>query len=126
MFTKEINFIERVLVGDHFEMKPATKIATFKDLDRNDRSQINLQFNIVSLFPKRNEDGSESNAAINIVPSALASLAIDTISTLLVPNDAFTENDKKEFLADNIAILNFALWFLGEHISPFVAQLSIS
>jgi hypothetical protein len=115
VFKKEITFLspEHNFETDISEMVEVTKTAVFKELDRGDRSQINLVFSILGIA----NNGDAENIKMN--PDGIASITLKAVETLLITDNAFTESDKTCFLGDNLALLNFGLWFLAEKIQPF-------
>lgn len=122
-FKKEVSFISSILDGAAITEREVKKAATFNELNRRDKSQRQLQFALVAIFPKSNKDGRESRSAIDIDSNTLVSITEDAVKTLLVTDIEFTDTDKAEFLADNMALLSFGLWFLENHIIPFVTKL---
>lgn len=128
-FKKEVKFISQVFNPDpainNFESIQVAKTATFKELDRVDKSQHKLHFKIVSLFMnnlgEKNDDGT---ANINLDSDALYDLTLKGIKTLIQINPEFTAQDLTEFLQDSGAIFNFAFWFLTEKLSPFFSTLT--
>lgn len=134
-FPKKITYMSSVLDGHHMVKKEVTKVATFKELDRLDKNQHKLHFMILSLYQNRVKDEGEiddpSVSKIKLDSGALYDLTVKSIRTLILcaekqneEMDAFVETDKAEFLNDSVAILNFGLWFLENHISPFFLNLN--
>lgn len=137
-FQKEVKFISQILEGGHLVKKEVTKVATFKELDRTDEKQHTLHFKILSLYQNRvstddDEDEVDYSDPTKKIPvkldsDALYDLTVKCIKTLSIVDEtrvddtSFIISDKKEFLKDSIAILNFGLWFLSEHITPFFIQ----
>lgn len=129
VFKQEISFISQVFVpgedgnGGEWKEEQVKKVATFKELSRTDKLQHKLHFALIGIMtnsPKK-EDGAEGETEIN--PDALYDLTVKAIKTLLLIDEDFKAVDKTEFLADSGAIFKFALWFLGEKITPFFSQL---
>ena len=129
VFKKEITFISKQpvmeatkenKVGDIIEVE-VTKEAVFKELSRTDRTQRDLVFSIMGTMKQ-----TGSNKA-TIDSEGIATLTDKAIELLLISDaKGFTETDKTEFLNDNIAVLNFGLWFFSEKVTPFFAQLKVN
>lgn len=129
IFTKEVTYLqtssEQVKPGSK-EMevvtKEVTKTATFRELSRTEASQHKLQFELIgATINSKTEDG---NVVLNW--ASLYDITVKSINTLLVITPEFTENDKKRFLNDSKALINFGTWFLGEKLTPFFSQLMSS
>lgn len=128
VFKKDLTFISKVAGagtdGNTIEWKEEeiTKTAVFNELSRTERSQRKLTFKILSVIETGGID--VKNGKINLDTDGLADLTDAAIEALLVVDAKdFTEQDKAEFLNDNIAVLNFGTWFFGEKIAPFFSQL---
>lgn len=129
VFKKEITFISKQpvmettkenKVGDVIEIE-VTKEAVFKELSRTDRTQRDLVFSIMGTMKQ-----TGSNKA-TIDSEGIATLTDKAIELLLIADaKGFTETDKAEFLNDNIAVLNFGLWFFSEKVTPFFAKLKVN
>jgi hypothetical protein len=129
VFKKEIAFISKQpvmettkenKVGDVIEIE-VTKEAVFKELSRTDRTQRDLVFSIMGTMKQ-----TGSNKA-TIDSEGIATLTDKAIELLLIADaKGFTETDKAEFLNDNIAVLNFGLWFFSEKVTPFFAKLKVN
>lgn len=118
-FQKEITFINPAGWDDtekkHIE-KEERKAATFKEFSRTDREQREFQFMVTSII--------KSNGSTTIVDhKVLCDITEQFIEINLILDASFTAQDKLQFLNDNIAIIDFALWLLKEKITPFFALL---
>lgn len=122
-FEKEITFLSKQLVNTEWDLIEISKVATFKELSRVDRSQHKLHFMLISLFTSKSEEGDENKMAID--SDSLYDLTTKAIKTLLVINETFTETDKAEFLNDSGAILSFGIWALPGKFTPFFSSLNV-
>lgn len=127
-FTKKITFITFVPDTDGLQMieSEATKIATFKELNRKDTKQSKLFWRIISLFEGQQTESDEDVQKIEPSTDKIADLTEKAIRVLLVTDEIFTDEDKKEFLSDSIACINFGLWFLNEKCKPFFLKIQPS
>lgn len=120
-FQKEISFLSKVHDGEKWNSSEVVKTATFKELDRTDKLQHKLHFKIIAIFEtfgvKKEED--PESAKIKIDSDGMYDLTVKAISTLLLPDQEFTVQDKTEFLNDSAAIMNFGFWLMAEKITPF-------
>ena len=98
-----------------------TKIATFNELSRTNKSQHKLHFKIVSLFEGLEKEKGEENTT-GISTDALYDITVKAINILSVPNPSFTEMDKIEFLNDSLALLNFGMFLFKNHFTPFFSN----
>jgi hypothetical protein len=117
-FEKEVSYIA---VGYNTDSEKAeetqvTKIATFKELSRLDPNQHKLHFKLISLFEGLDKGEDEG---MGISSDGLYDITVKAINILFVPTDAFTELDKKDFLKDSIALLEFGMWLFKEKFSVF-------
>jgi hypothetical protein len=101
------------------------KTATFKELSRTDKDQHKLHFKLISIFEGLEKSKDEENS-IGISTDGLYDITVKAINILLTPTANFTEIDKKEFLNDSIALLNFGLWLFKEKFSPFFANFKMN
>lgn len=124
-FQKEITFLNvasfNTETKQHGE-KEETKLATFKDLSRTERSQHELHFMIMAAFEET------KGKKVKYDSSQILKMTDEFIETSLVtnnddPSSDITITDKTQFLNDSIAKLNFGLWLLNEKFAPFFAQL---
>lgn len=123
-FEKEIRFIHRSLVNTNWVKEETPKMATFEELDRTNQDQAKLQGKILSLYQSQQIDEDNEKGTFRLDTDALYDISIKCIKKLLIVDQTFTETDKKEFLADNIAVYRFGLWFLENHLGPFSKQLA--
>ena len=124
-FTKKITFVSFVPDNDGQQMieSETTKEATFKELNRKDAKQSKLFWRIISLFEGQQAESEDEVQRIEPSTDKIADLTEKAIRVLLVVDDKFTEDDKKEFLSDSIACINFGLWFLNEKCKPFFLKI---
>lgn len=118
-FVKELKYLSKVFdpATSEFIEKPVKKQASFLELSQTDRNQHKLFFMTAPLFEQLTTIGGEKRLIAN--PEVLHDLTVKAIDILLVVDSNFTEQDKKEFLIDGFAILNFGRWFLEEKYTPF-------
>src|ERR1044071_7921560 len=111
-FQKEISFLSKLWnePSTSFVEGSVTKTATFKELSRTDKSQHKLHFKIIAIF--EHFGAKEGAEEIKIDSDGVYDLTIKAINTLLIPDPAFTVQDKAEFLNDSAAIFNFGFWLL--------------
>ena len=128
-FQRSISFISKIFDSTMVSQMhtgwiegPVTKVATFKELSRTDRSQHKLHFKIIAIFEhfKAGDDGN-----IKIDSDGVYDLSVKAINTLLVTDKDFTDQDKAEFLNDSAAIFDFGFWLLGEKITPFFSKFNL-
>ena len=124
-FNKKITFVSFVPDTDGIQMieSEVTKEATFKELNRKDAKQSKLFWRIISLFEGQQVESEDEVQRIEPSTDKIADLTEKAIRVLLVVDDKFTEDDKKEFLSDSIACINFGLWFLNEKCKPFFLKI---
>ena len=128
-FTKKITFTSFVpdTSGQEMVEQETTKTATFIELNRKDQRQEKLFWRIISLYQASEiEKGDEESEDIKrIEPSTdkISELTNKAIRTLLIVDENFTEEDKKDFLSDSIAKINFGLWFLNVKAQPFFLKI---
>jgi hypothetical protein len=115
-FQKEIKFLSKEFNEETkaFEIGEVEKIATFKELDREDKSQHKLHFKLVSLF-KATED--EENPEIS--SDNMYDITVKFINQMLLIDQKFTAADKTAFLQDSGALLTFGLWLMNDKLAPF-------
>ena len=125
-FEKEITYFvaEYNPATEKVEEKLVTKSATFKELSRLDKTQAKLHFKIMSLFEGL-EKGSDEADNIGISSDGLYDITVKAVNVLLLPNDVFTDSDKKDFLQDSIALLQFGLFLFKEKFAPFFSQFNL-
>ena len=125
-FTKKITFVSYVPDASQGQIEMVeteiTKEATFRELNRKDVKQSKLFWRIISLFEGQTVEGTDTQT---IEPSTdkIADLTEKAVKTLLITSDTFTEDDKKEFLSDSVAMINFGLWFLNVKCKPFFLKI---
>jgi hypothetical protein len=129
MFEKEISFLSKTFDQDEISTDTngwkeieVSKTASFHELSRTDRRQHKLHFMMIALFEANAAENGEE-AKMTIDSDKLYDLTSKAVKTLLVIDERFTEGDKTEFLNDSLALLNFGMWLLGEHIRPFFSNL---
>lgn len=131
-FTKELTWMTYEPGEKPGDVKEVfkTKIATFKELNRTDKTQHKLHFKIMSILQGSKEENSEENkeekGEININTDVLYDITAKSVKQLLVCDNDFTEMDKNELLNDSIALLEFGGWLLGEKFTPFFVQLKMN
>lgn len=125
-FQQPITFLAKVFNEDpavnKWETKEITKIATFRDLDERDKDQHKLHFKILSVVDLGGIGDNDGDAKVRIDSDALYDLTVKAINQLLVPDETFTIQDKKEFLSDSGAIFNFGMWLLTNKFLPFFSR----
>lgn len=118
-FQKEITFINPAGWDDdekkHIE-KEESKVATFKEFSRVDREQRRYQFMVTAII-------KSSGESTIVDHEVLCDITEKFIDINLVIDASFTAQDKLQFLNDNVAVIDFALWLLKEKITPFFALL---
>jgi len=126
-FEKEVSYISWGLndEGTDTVENVVTKVATFKELSRTDKLQHKLHFKLISLFEGLEKEKGESDS-VGISSDGLYDITVKAINILLIPTPSFTENDKKEFLSDSIALLEFGMWLFKEQFSPFFSKFKLS
>lgn len=118
-FKKEISYISRTLNGEEWIDSEIKKTVTFKDLNRTDPTQRDLCWLIMDIWEKKGK--SKKFRLSREVMSELIDMFIDN---MLVVDENFTDSDKKEFLADNGAVISFGLWLVHEKIADFFFKLT--
>lgn len=126
-FEKEVSYVSWEVDTEKNESVETvvTKTATFKELSRTDRAQHKLHFKLISLFEGLEKEKDEENS-VGISSDGLYDITVKAINILFVPTDGFTEQDKKEFLNDSMALLDFGLWLFKEQFTPFFAKFKMS
>ena len=124
-FTRELKWVSweySDAEGKQIECE-RVKTATFKELNRTDRTQHKLHFKLISLF-----EGVQNNdpEQVNISTDRLYDITVKTVELLCVPDQSFTETDKQEFMNDSIALLTFGMWLVREKFAPFFTSFSTS
>jgi hypothetical protein len=124
-FEKEIEFITWEYSDEAKTTieKSVVKTATFAELNRTDARQHKLHFKIISLFQSQN---ANDPASVELDSDALYDITCKSVDVLLTINEAFTEADKKDFLNDSIALLQFGIWLFKEKMTPFFGSLKVS
>lgn len=126
-FTKKITFVSYLpnSEGSDIVETEFVKVATFKELNRKDPRQSKLFWRIISLFEGQQIDEDSKDDVQKIEPSTdkIADLTEKAIKVLLIVDENFTDEDKKEFLSDSIACINFGLWFLNEKCKSFFLKI---
>jgi hypothetical protein len=125
-FNREISFISKIFDADKVTDTcngwiegVVTKTATFKELSRTDKLQHKLHFKIIAIFE---HFGVKEGEDVKIDSDGVYDLTVKAINTLLIPDPAFTVQDKAEFLNDSAAIFDFGFWLLGNKIAPFFSK----
>jgi hypothetical protein len=124
-FEKEISYVSCVYNPEtekEAEMS-VVKTVTFKELSRLDKDQHKLHFKLISLFEGLEKDSDDSS--IGISSDALYDITVKAINILVINNDSFTAVDKKDFLSDSIALLEFGMWLFKEKFSPFFSKFKL-
>ena len=131
-FQKEITFISKVAKetgegkGIEWVEEEVTKQATFKELNRTDKDQHLLHGKILTLSVNSSDDDDEGKKKINVDSDGVIHLSKKAINCLLIPDENFTAADKKDFLSDSIAVINFGLWLIAEKVSPFFSKFKVT
>ena len=110
--TEDVNAIDWI-------EQDVTKTATFKELKKTDVDQHKLHFKIIAIG-ESSTIGDDGRPVINT--DAMYDLSVKTIKTLLIPDENFTAEDKKDFLGDSSAILAFGMWMWAEKFNPFFSK----
>jgi hypothetical protein len=116
-FQKEITLFSKVFneATSKWDQAEIIKTATFKELDRLDKSQHKLQFKLVTLFKMNaDEDGDPE-----ISSDALYDITVKFINQMILIDKEFNAGDKTEFLQDSGAIFNFGTWLLKDKFTDF-------
>lgn len=124
-FEKELSWVSYEPQGEEVVEVTRIKIATFKELNRTDKLQHKLHFKLISLFEGLEKSKDEEDT-IGISSDGLYDITVKAINILLTPNEVFTEMDKKEFLNDSIALLEFGMWLFQEKFTPFFSKFKMS
>ena len=117
-FKHEISFISKTLKGEPPEWKDEVikKEATFKEFSRTDQTQRELCWLIMEIFHTEKEKTT-------IDKKIAAELADKFVEQMFIPSDIFTEENRKEMLCDNGAMIKFGLWLVHEKVLPFFLKL---
>jgi hypothetical protein len=121
-FEKVISYKSRVLRGTHHVIERVEKKATFNELNEMEQGQHKLHFKIMSLYRTRVLSDSEETKVAEIDTDILYDLTVLSVKSLAVVDDEFTEIDLREFLGCSLSILKFGMWFLENHILPFIKE----
>jgi hypothetical protein len=115
-FQKEIVLFSKVFDDEEkkWNQVEVKKTATFKELDRLDKSQHKLQFKLVTLFKMNVEEDDPE-----ISSDALYDITVKFINQMLIIDKDFNSGDKTEFLQDSGAIFNFGTWLLKDKFTDF-------
>ncbi len=126
-FEKEISWVGWEFDASSNDMveKTRTKIATFKDLNRTDKSQHKLHFKLISLF-EGTEKSKDEPDTIGVSSDGLYDITVKAINLLLTENESFTKVDKEEFLNDSVALLSFSMWLFKEKFTPFFQSFNVN
>ena len=118
-FVKDITFLCQTFdpKSNKFEHLPVTKQATFKELSQTDPKQHKLFFLMFPLFVMQTTANGEERIVAD--PEILHNLTLKAIDCLLIVDEGFTIQDKKEFTNDALALLRFGQWFLAEKFTAF-------
>jgi hypothetical protein len=118
-----------------------TAEVTFKALNRFDKSQHKLHFKILSMFEGMGDDKKEAlnsasselereeivkDSGLGVNTDSLCDITGKAINMLVICDDKFTENDKKELLQDSLALISVGLWLFGNHFAPFFQKLVLT
>lgn len=128
-FEKELNWVAKSVNADVTDTVDVqrTKVATFKELNRTDPAQHKLHFKLISLFEGTQEKKDEEDEnSIGISSDGLYDITVKAFKILVIENEVFTEKDKKEFLNDSIALLEFGMWLFKEKFTPFFSSLKLN
>jgi hypothetical protein len=120
-FKHEIRFKQNQLDGLEMKLRTVKKTVTFRELDETNKDQHRLHFRIMSLY-KTKMEVDERTKTMSIDTDVLYEITVESVKLLAVVDDSFTEMEMKEFLASSIGVLKFGLWFLENHITPFILE----
>jgi hypothetical protein len=128
-FKKEIKFISPTLKdkeggAPEWVKEPVTKTATFKELSRTDRDQREMCWLIMEILDFSKYKKGKKTTKIPLDRVVASELTDTFIEEMLVLDEVFTEADKKDFINDNGAVINFGLWLAAEKILPFFLTLT--
>jgi hypothetical protein len=126
-YAKDISFLSLSFEENTNEWKDklVTKKAVFTELNRRDRKQHKLHFAIVRLF-STSYSGEVDDKKVNLDSDEICDITTRYIKDMLIPGstmDEFTEGDKKEFLNDSGALIEFGYWLVSEKLIPFFLNL---
>lgn len=121
-FERTIKYKSQVLRGAQHVIESVEKKVTFNELNDMDAAQHRLHFKIMSLYRLRILSDSDETKVAEIDTDTLYDLTVLSIKSLVILTDDFKEVDLKEFLACSLSILKFGMWFLEEHILPFIKE----
>jgi hypothetical protein len=118
-FKREISLTQRKLNEKGIptgELEKVSKSATFKELSQFDEEQGELIFSLSALIQSSSENDFQKTV---IDPKMMYRITKEIVKYLLVPGEGFTEDDKKLFLLDSVALLKFGNWFISEKFIGF-------
>ena len=126
-FTKEISWVGYEVDTEKTETVETkrTKTATFYELNRTDKRQHKLHFKLISLFEGLEKSKDEVDS-IGISSDGLYDITVKAINILIIENESFNNVDKREFLNDSIALLEFGMWLFKEKFAPFFSTFQMS
>ena len=123
-FEKEIKFVTKTLQNDDkgeaqfVEVSKSIK-ASFKELDRADRSQRALCWYIMGLIKGK----SLKDGTFKLPEDVLCDITDKYIEEMMLADTNELKQDKQDFLNDNIAVVQFGTWLVYEKIMPFFLML---
>lgn len=118
-FTKEISYISKTMAEDGWVEQSVKKTVRFKELSRTDPEQRDLCWLVMDIWDLKGK--SKKFRLSRDVMSELTDMFIDK---MVILDENFTESDKKEFLADNGAVITFGLWLVHNRIADFFFKLT--
>lgn len=124
-FQKEITFLSPTAFNEKtkkFEEAEISKVATFKELSRLDRSQHDLHFMIMNAFnqTKGNDFHLDTTNFMKMTDMFIENALMTKDDE---PTTEITQNDKIQFLNDSIGKLAFGMWLFKEKFTPFFQKL---
>ena len=128
-FEKEITYLTVAFDPESETAKEVeiTKVATFKELSRLDKTQAKLHFKLISLFEGISQDEDKNDSeSIGISSDGLYDITVKAINCLHVSTPEFTEQDKKDCLNDSMALLQFGMWLFKEKFSVFFSTFKMT
>jgi hypothetical protein len=128
-FEKEIKFLSKTLKQGEdgkTEWVEETKTvnATFKELDRTDRSQRALCWYVLGMFKNKQEEIKNNTLKLN--EEALSEITDKYIEEMMIAETPEAKSDKTEFLKDNIGVVQFGVYLIYDKVLPFFLKLIVA
>jgi len=126
-FTHEVKFLSQVPnEGDpgkgimpFVEEKAITKTATFKELSRTDPTQIEMCWMISDVFDLDKSKKKKAGLVVPVDREIAIELAKKFVAEMLITDDSFTLQDKKELECDNGAMIKLGRWLCNNKFLSF-------